>query len=60
MIDISDIKADELNTIKTHIEVNSSISFENMTEVWREENGTLCVKYGDIGFWRYNNNGEWW
>lgn len=59
VLEVADFTPKELETVKKHIENNSEISFDNMSDAWRDENGVLCVSYS-IGRWWHYRNGEWW
>lgn len=54
ILELSDFTSEEMDLVTQHINNNPDISFENMNEAWRNENGVLCVSY-EIGKWyRYN------
>lgn len=52
---------EEIELMKLHIANTRSISLSQISRVWRDEYGRLCVEYGDAGYWHYNaGTKEWW
>lgn len=61
-LQVSDFTPAELAVINKHMEANSNISFADMKDARRDEDGNLIVSYLKYGRWYHYNpkRGEWW
>jgi hypothetical protein len=52
----------EYLSVRTHQKTtdNPEINWTKMSEAWRDESGTLCVRYADGNWWHYSEKGTWW
>lgn len=60
VLEVADFTPKELETLKKHVENNAEISFNNMVDAWRDEQGVLCVSFSIGRWWHYSENGTWW
>ena len=55
------LSKEELNLIEKHMKTNPNIKFTDVFEGWYDENGDLCIQYGENIWYHYNvERGEWW
>ena len=45
--------------------LNHKQAFENwqegdITKLWIDGQGNLCIEYESSNYWHYNDKGEWW
>lgn len=45
---------------KTHMNAFDEWIEGDITKIWEDEHGILCIKYSSGNWWHYNEKGEWW